>query len=83
MLVAKELENLLIKFGVMPSSSIFGRILARSFCYVNDRGYVKTNAKGKTAAKNNWFKVNYTRKIQHFAAYATPILVKSPFPTEN
>jgi hypothetical protein len=82
-LVGKEFVNLLIKFGVMLSSSIIGGILARSFCYVNDRGYVKTNAKGKTAAKNNWFKVNYTRKIQHFAAYATPILVKSPFPTEN
>jgi len=82
-LVVTEFVNLLIKFSVMLSSSIIGGILARSFCYVNDRGYVKTNAKGKTAAKNSWFKVNYTRKIQHFAAYATPILIRSPFHTEN
>jgi len=78
-----EFGNLGLKFGVMLSSSIVGGLLARQFCYVNDRGYVKTNAKGKTAAKNTWFKVNYTRKIQHFAAYATPILVKSPFIREN
>jgi len=82
-LVKQEFLNLGAKFGVMLASSIVGGVLARSFCVVNDRGYVKTNEKGKTMAKNTWFKVNYTRKIQHFAAYATPILLKSPFAKET
>merc|ERR1712183_601600 len=33
---------------------------------------------GKTLIKHGgvkWFKVNYTRKIQHFAAYAVPVFV--------
>lgn len=82
-LVGKEFMNLLVKFGVMLSSSIIGGLFARAFCIVDDRGYVRTNEKGKTMAKNTWFKVNYTRKLQHFSAYATPILFKSPFPREN
>ncbi|CAN0135473.1 unnamed protein product, partial [Discosporangium mesarthrocarpum] len=35
-----------------------------------DKGYIVTS-------KRSWFKVNYTRKIQHFAAYLVPLI----FPT--
>ena len=49
-----------------------GGVLCRHYCNIDEKGYI-------TSSKNNWFKVNYTRKIQHFAAYLVPLL--SP-PTE-
>merc|ERR1719326_1262325 len=67
----------------MLSSSIFGGVLARCCCVVDDRGYVAVDERGKTKAKVKGFKVNYTRKIQHFCAYAVPIMVPSPFTSET
>ena len=62
----------LIKLSVMMLLALFGGMLCRHFCNVDEKGYI-------TTSKNKWFKVNYTRKIQHFAAYLVPLL--SP-PTE-
>ena len=61
-----------IKLFVMMILALEGGILCRHYCNTDDKGYI-------TTPKNNWFKVNYTRKIQHFAAYLVPLL--SP-PTE-
>jgi hypothetical protein len=61
-----------IKLFVMMVLALAGGMLCRHYCNTNDKGYI-------TTSKNKWFKVNYTRKIQHFAAYLVPLL--SP-PTE-
>jgi dolichol kinase len=60
---------LLPKMLVMMSVALAGGLTCRYFCEVDEKGYVITNKKSK-------FKVNYTRKLQHFAAYMVPLLVK-------
>ena len=60
------------KLSIMMALALLGGMLCRYYCHVDDKGYI-------TTSKNGWFKVNYTRKIQHFAAYLVPLL--SP-PTE-
>jgi len=61
-----------IKLFVMMVLSLGGGLLCRHYCDTDEKGYI-------LCSKNGWFKVNYTRKIQHFAAYLVPLL--SP-PTE-
>ena len=61
-----------IKLFIMMVLALLGGMLCRYYCHTDDKGYI-------TTSKNGWFKVNYTRKIQHFAAYLVPLL--SP-PTE-
>ena len=61
-----------IKLFIMMALALLGGTLCRHYCNTDEKGYI-------TAPKNNWFKINYTRKIQHFAAYLVPLL--SP-PTE-
>ena len=61
-----------VKLAIMMFLSLFGGMVCRYYCHVDDKGYI-------LSSKNKWFKVNYTRKIQHFAAYLVPLL--SP-PTE-
>ena len=61
-----------IKLFIMMILALLGGMLCRHYCNINEKGYI-------TTSKNKWFKVNYTRKIQHFAAYLVPLL--SP-PTE-
>ena len=56
-----------IKLSIMMFLSLFGGMLCRYFCNVDEKGYI-------VSSKNKWFKVNYTRKIQHFAAYLVPLL---------
>ncbi len=56
-----------IKLSVMMILALLGGVLCRHYCNIDDKGYI-------TTSKNNWFKVNYTRKIQHFAAYLVPLL---------
>lgn len=65
--------NNLFKLGIMCTVSILGGLLCRQLCEADYEGYIKTG-------KKSWFKVNYTRKFQHFAAYAIPLLVKSNVP---
>ena len=61
-----------IKRVVMMILALLGELVCRHYCNIDNKGYI-------TTSKNKWFKVNYTRKIQHFAAYLVPLL--SP-PTE-
>ena len=56
-----------IKLFVMMILALLGGMLCRHFCNTDEKGYI-------TTSKNMWFKVNYTRKIQHFAAYLVPLL---------
>ena len=56
-----------IKLFVMMILALLGGMLCRHYCNTDEKGYI-------TTSKNNWFKVNYTRKIQHFAAYLVPLL---------
>lgn len=62
-----QIPKLVIMFGV----SGIGGLICRYFCEVDERGYIVTNV-------SSWFKVNYTRKLQHFAAYAVPLFVTTP-----
>ena len=56
-----------IKLSVMMVLSLLGGMLCRHYCNTDEKGYI-------TTSKNKWFKVNYTRKIQHFAAYLVPLI---------
>jgi len=56
------------KVLIMMSVSLVGGYLCRYFCDVDEKGYIITN-------KSSAFKVNYTRKLQHFAAYLVPLLL--------
>ncbi|KDO32577.1 hypothetical protein SPRG_03051 [Saprolegnia parasitica CBS 223.65] len=57
----------LVKILCMLVVSTLGGLVCRFFCIVDDHGYVMTT-------RNSVFKVNYTRKLQHFAAYLIPLL---------
>jgi len=67
---------LLPKIGVMMSVALIGGITCRHFCEVNNAGYILTSKADK-------FKVNYTRKFQHFAAYMVPLIVKYKSPVSG
>ena len=56
-----------IKLFIMMMLALGGGMLCRHYCNTDEKGYI-------TTSKNSWFKVNYTRKIQHFAAYLVPLL---------
>ncbi len=56
-----------IKLFIMMILALLGGMLCRHYCNTDEKGYI-------TTSKNSWFKVNYTRKIQHFAAYLVPLL---------
>lgn len=56
------------KILVMMAVSLLGGLLCRYFCELDTKQYVITN---RTSA----FKVNYTRKLQHFAAYMVPLVL--------
>ncbi|MCK9423530.1 MAG: hypothetical protein M0Q38_13120 [Bacteroidales bacterium] len=58
------------KLFIMLLVSLLGGIVCRHYCKTDDKGYIITNP-------NSWFKVNYTRKIQHFAAYLIPLISAS------
>ncbi|CAM9242543.1 unnamed protein product [Sphacelaria rigidula] len=60
------------KISCMIVVSVLAGLLCRHFCPADESGYIITS-------KNSWFKVNYTRKVQHFAAYLVPLLF-SPSP---
>ncbi|MGL4595249.1 MAG: hypothetical protein ACRCUY_11005 [Thermoguttaceae bacterium] len=56
-----------IKIGVMCVIGLLGGLLCRYYCKTDEHGYI-------LAGSHKWFKVNYTRKLQHFAAYLIPLL---------
>jgi len=56
------------KIGVMMTVAILGGLTCRYFCPVDGSGYI-------TTSKHSVFKVNYTRKFQHFAAYMVPLVI--------
>jgi dolichol kinase len=64
----------------MMSVSVLCGLLCRYLCgdggdgtgeSADEHGYIKS-------AKNYWFKVNYTRKVQHFCAYLIPLVIPTP-----
>ncbi len=56
-----------IKLAVMCLMGAAGGLLCRHYCQIDEHGYIKEGS-------HAWFKVNYTRKLQHFAAYLIPLL---------
>lgn len=56
------------KVALMIFVSLLGGLMCRYFCRVDEKGYIITS-------KADVFKVNYTRKLQHFAAYLIPLLM--------
>ncbi len=56
-----------VKLFIMMILALLGGMLCRHYCNTDEKGYI-------TTSKNKWFKVNYTRKIQHFAAYLVPLI---------
>jgi hypothetical protein len=56
------------KLCLMMAVSLCGGLLCRYFCRLDAKGYIVTS-------KSDTFKVNYTRKLQHFAAYLIPLLM--------
>ena len=57
----------LTKIIVVGAISLVGGILCRKFCGTDEKGYI-------IYTKPTLFKVNYTRKLQHFAAYLVPLI---------
>ncbi len=64
-----------LKLSLMLLMSFAGGLLCTHFCTVDSDGYILTT-------KSSWFKVNYTRKLQHFAAYLVP-LINIPLPGQK
>ena len=60
----------LTKIIVVGAVSLLGGLLCRKFCGTDEKGYIVYDRPSK-------FKVNYTRKLQHFAAYLVPLI--NPF----
>ena len=58
------------KILIVGTVSLLGGLLCRKFCDTDEKGYIVYTRPGK-------FKVNYTRKLQHFAAYLAPLI--NPF----
>jgi dolichol kinase len=56
---------------VMILVSVCMGLICRAFCAVDESGYIQTNV-------SSWFKVNYTRKVQHFCAYFIPLVITVP-----
>jgi dolichol kinase len=55
----------------MMSINLCMGALVRTFCDKDDMGYIVTS-------EFSWFKVNYTRKVQHFMAYFIPLVISQP-----
>lgn len=64
------------KLGGMMLVSVCGGILCSMYTDHDEAGYCITRIDPKTGKKSK-FRVNYTRKLQHFAAYAIPLVIKS------
>ncbi len=62
-----------MKLSVMLLMSLAGGAVCRYYCRTDKKGYI-------VSSKNSWFKVNYTRKLQHFAAYLVPLIAAGTHP---
>ena len=60
----------LTKIIIVGAISLLGGLFCRKFCSTDEKGYIIYSRPTK-------FKVNYTRKLQHFAAYLAPLI--NPF----
>lgn len=60
----------LVKIIIVGAVSLVGGMICRKFCDTDEKGYIIYTRKTE-------FKVNYTRKLQHFAAYLVPLI--NPF----
>ncbi len=60
----------LLKLLIVGGIAFFGGLLCRHYCPIDKKGYIESSS-------GSWFKVNYTRKLQHFAAYLVPLI--NPF----
>lgn len=60
----------LTKIIIVGAVSLVGGLLCRKYCGTDEKGYIVYTRPTK-------FKVNYTRKLQHFAAYLAPLI--NPF----
>ena len=60
----------LTKIVIIGIVSLLGGLVCRKFCGTDEKGYI-------VYTRPTGFKVNYTRKIQHFAAYLVPLI--NPF----
>lgn len=58
------------KIVIVGTVSLIGGLVCRKFCDTDEKGYIIYTRPTK-------FKVNYTRKFQHFAAYLAPLI--NPF----
>lgn len=58
------------KILIVGAISLVGGLVCRKFCDTDEKGYIIYTRPTK-------FKVNYTRKLQHFAAYLAPLV--NPF----
>lgn len=56
-----------VKIAVVCLIGFIGGMVCRHFCRCDERGYI-------IEGSHRWFKVNYTRKLQHFAAYLVPLI---------
>ncbi|MBQ9336735.1 MAG: hypothetical protein IJS14_05505 [Lentisphaeria bacterium] len=60
----------LVKIVLVGTIALIGGCICRKFCATDEKGYIIYTRPTK-------FKVNYTRKLQHFAAYLAPLI--NPF----
>merc|ERR1719253_765608 len=56
--------------------SVLGGLVCQYWTDHDELGYCVTR-RDPVTGKKHWFRVNYTRKLQHFAAYAIPLVIKS------
>jgi len=69
------------KLLIMFTVSIIGGLTTRQFLKTDNEGYIIGDTKEDKASKGKMrFKVNYTRKFQHFSAYAIPLVIKANVP---
>lgn len=61
------LKNIAISLS-MNLTFLVGGLICRHFCAIDTHGYIITNRHSK-------FKVNYTKKVHHFAAHMLPLLI--------
>ena len=59
-----------VKILLVCTIALVGGLICRKFCDTDEKGYIVYTRPTK-------FKVNYTRKLQHFAAYLAPLI--NPF----